>query len=660
MKSIIEKLKDPRNAPWVGVAITALVLVIHALTYLVPVDDAFIAYRYAENFADGHGLVFNPDERVEGYTDFLWVALLAIFHWLGASTRIASQVMGIAAAATVVPVVYWAARECFGLGRWAALLPASVIAVSSSTAMWAGAGMETPLYMTLFTLAMTLFLLDLQSLSKFPFSGLVFGLAALTRPEAAGMFGVAVLSAAVFRATPWRTLLRCVAAFVVVVTPHFLFRLVYYGYPFPNTFYVKGQTNALVLAQGLKYLGAFVSAHGIWVLPFIVILLFASGRYMRRISGVAIAVLVFAFSYVAYVGGDFYIHWRFLVPYLPLLVLLANAGAWILGERLTRRRKTLEALGPVLITAVLTVSMLGAVFVLPRQQYSEKIEQVKKTFLDRRTFGKWLRSNYPSDTKIAIAALGIIPYYSGFYAIDMLGLTDEHIAHREMAAGKKVPFIAGHTKFDSDYVLSKEPDIVVVEIVVEPKVDEGSIGTQQFYEHTVKLGWGATYDLLGKQTFRFRYSPRLAPLPSGERHLYFERDPALENLMAALSTNAGDYFTYVSLAAQARRQGLFKAAIAALGRAMDLTDDTLQVLTLIAHMYLEWGKFDEAYEAFRDIRRAYPEDPHSLHGMALSKYRAGDMKQAVRLWEEYLRTAPRDHPDMARVRRLMQEARKKQ
>ena len=40
-------------------------------------DDAFISYRYAENLFNGHGIVFNPGERVEGYSNFLYVLLMA-------------------------------------------------------------------------------------------------------------------------------------------------------------------------------------------------------------------------------------------------------------------------------------------------------------------------------------------------------------------------------------------------------------------------------------------------------------------------------------------------------------------------------------------------------------------------------------------------------
>ncbi|HEY4491844.1 MAG TPA: hypothetical protein VI958_07560, partial [Acidobacteriota bacterium] len=40
-------------------------------------DDIFIGFRYAQNLVDGRGLVYNTGERVEGYTNFLWVLIMA-------------------------------------------------------------------------------------------------------------------------------------------------------------------------------------------------------------------------------------------------------------------------------------------------------------------------------------------------------------------------------------------------------------------------------------------------------------------------------------------------------------------------------------------------------------------------------------------------------
>src|SRR4051812_8768436 len=43
------------------------------------IDDAYISFRYARNFAHGDGLVYNLGERVEGYTNFLWTVILGLF-----------------------------------------------------------------------------------------------------------------------------------------------------------------------------------------------------------------------------------------------------------------------------------------------------------------------------------------------------------------------------------------------------------------------------------------------------------------------------------------------------------------------------------------------------------------------------------------------------
>src|SRR5688500_10224497 len=48
--------------------------------YYVLFDDAMISMRYAYNLAHGNGLVWNAGERVDGFTNPLWVGFMALFH----------------------------------------------------------------------------------------------------------------------------------------------------------------------------------------------------------------------------------------------------------------------------------------------------------------------------------------------------------------------------------------------------------------------------------------------------------------------------------------------------------------------------------------------------------------------------------------------------
>ena len=61
-------------------ALILFFLAAYALLWLVamepPLEDAFISLRCAKNFYNGQGLVFNPGERVEAYSNMLWTLLL--------------------------------------------------------------------------------------------------------------------------------------------------------------------------------------------------------------------------------------------------------------------------------------------------------------------------------------------------------------------------------------------------------------------------------------------------------------------------------------------------------------------------------------------------------------------------------------------------------
>ena len=59
--------------------------------YDVVQDDAYISLVYSKNLVAGDGLVFNLGERVEGYTNFLWVMLLAVPHALDVDAVAAQQ-----------------------------------------------------------------------------------------------------------------------------------------------------------------------------------------------------------------------------------------------------------------------------------------------------------------------------------------------------------------------------------------------------------------------------------------------------------------------------------------------------------------------------------------------------------------------------------------
>lgn len=90
-------LREGINARLIVLAVVVVTLacVARAMQLACLSDDGFISFRYAQNLAEGRGLVYNAGEYVEGYTNLLWTLALAGFMRLGAQPEIMSHVLGI-------------------------------------------------------------------------------------------------------------------------------------------------------------------------------------------------------------------------------------------------------------------------------------------------------------------------------------------------------------------------------------------------------------------------------------------------------------------------------------------------------------------------------------------------------------------------------------
>src|SRR5262245_53601913 len=82
-------------------------------------DDAFIMLRYARHVIDGAGPVWNPGERVEGYTSFLHLILTSAVGAFGVDLLSAARAVSAAAfCALVIVALACGAREAAGPWRW--------------------------------------------------------------------------------------------------------------------------------------------------------------------------------------------------------------------------------------------------------------------------------------------------------------------------------------------------------------------------------------------------------------------------------------------------------------------------------------------------------------------------------------------------------------
>ena len=324
-----------RTIFWTLAALATLAAALHAWSLRWTCDDAYISFRYAQHFVEGHGLVFNldPGERpVEGYTNFAWtmwlavgIALfggdLALEHW--------SIVWGVAChAATVLLLasIAWRASS----GRAVVPIAACGYAAIHHAASLAPAGLETAMF-TLLVTGMLRYSLALRCGREAWLLGFLGVLAAMTRPDGAlpvAMAGLFVAYDAWKRGAP-RLLVGYVLPFLLVFVPYLLWRHSYYGYWLPNTFYAKSGTGSYA-PQGLRYVVPFVTCY--WPLLLAVVPcawfvlrrpdpLAAISAFLGRRPWLAIGAYVGSYvAFVLYVGGDFMFA-RFLIPVLPAVLL---------------------------------------------------------------------------------------------------------------------------------------------------------------------------------------------------------------------------------------------------------------------------------------------------------------------------------------------------
>ena len=446
--------------------IASLVLCWQGDRYHVTQDDAFTAFVYAKNLATGQGLTFNPSERVEGYTNFLWVLIMTLPHLLSSDIpRIANLLAVLCTVATVVLLYFCGQNFRPQRPMVFALVAPILLATNGAMAFWTFSGMETALFTLLLTAGGYRYIRDLDGTAESHWTGALFGLAALTRPEGLLAFGITSLHhliATVPRNTAtlskW---FRWTIPFFILVVPHFAFRYYYYDQLLPNTFYAKSAPRAIALQHGIEYTWDFLSACGLWGLILISPLTLLSQR--RRRWGSYAALMLWAYTaYIVLIGGDVLGAQRFYVPLLPLIYLTLQEGIYELARKVPARGRGLRTrLAPGITGAVFAVTS-GMVW-HSYKGLDEKILDLRRLVVSHndKLHGLVAYLNDQPDTEklvVATSAIGIPRYFTQARVIDLLGLTDAEVAHSsETISGLDTPSIL--RRQHTDYVLAEVPDI---------------------------------------------------------------------------------------------------------------------------------------------------------------------------------------------------------
>ncbi len=408
-------------------------------------EDAFITFRHIENFISGYGPVFNPGERVEGFSHVLWFYILSLFRWIGFTIKASAIIPSLILSFTAIYIFLFKINP-FKNEKTILNFSAPALLSASAFTDFGTSGLETPLsYLLLILYAK--FLLEEDFYKNPILFGFLISLMVFTRPDF-GVFLIIVLLFFLFelynKKINFVFLLKFSFSSIIPLFLYEIFRMGYYAAIFPNPVYTKSATGSYFLA-GINYFLDF--SEGSLFLPvliFALIIFFKDKKFIGRKI-----VLLSGFTHMFFVirgGGDF-MHGRFL---LPSFILLSVGTIGILDNYFSRNRKR-EVLSFFLIIFIYIIGLS----VKPAQKrghyfnrggisderfayYKDRNIPIKYLFKENlifmwKTIGenyKYLTDKSKLNIRIAYKNVGFIGYYSGkrVYVLDKLGLTDPIVA----------------------------------------------------------------------------------------------------------------------------------------------------------------------------------------------------------------------------------------
>lgn len=430
--------------------------IVEGRRYFALFDDALISLRYAENLAAGNGLVWNPGERIEGYTNLLWTLVLAGVHMLPldrSGVCLAIQILGI-------PLL-WACLWCtVRLSRACRLLPIGACCALLLTALhynlifFSLMGMETALLTVLLTAGLTASVAAFQKRAGSLASSPWYALAVLCRLDSVVVVAFAYGFELVCVRRGRAKTIAAGAIVAAVLAGHFLWRHAYYGEWLPNTYYLKatGWPLGERLLTGLEQSTWIGMAFGLPLLLASLTLLRPRRRFVLLIG--AFSALL---AYHVYVGGDAWPLNRFVIPASIALFVAAAQGLHVAYRMLVSdrsRAKSFALHGTCVVVCLLAldgVHLEHLLLIQPPQTVRENRMNMR--------FVRAIDQIASPAARVAVVYAGVVPYFSGRLAIDLYGKCDREIARLPAIPGIRR---AGHNKFDFRWSLqAHEPDIVL-------------------------------------------------------------------------------------------------------------------------------------------------------------------------------------------------------
>ena len=466
---------------YAGIYIFKTSFVVDGERYFVLFDDAMISMRYARNLTSGDGLVWNPGgERVEGYTNPLWVGFMAVFHLLPIASSKMSLLIQISGAILLIVnlIIIKKLAELLSGSTLTALMSVILTAFYTPLNNWGLQGMEVSALVLIVSISLWLTLKYIRVNKFSPLIYVLLGIGTLIRIDMAVIYIVVFFYLSVVLSDHRRqNLFWGLGFFVLFILSQTIFRLTYYGDLLPNTFYLKvgGYPFTLRILRGIYVLFQFV-----WRFNWLLFLFHLSILIFRRDREILLlfVVIIAQIAYSIYVGGDAWEHRggsnRYISIVMPSYFILFVYAAYLVWGAIIDKwqpdSKWIVSWANIGMVVFILASMVNFNMILNFRSLERWLLIRQPIFIEGNKeyvqIANALKKITKPDARIGVVSAGAIPYFTDLEAVDFLGKNDPVIAREPTHGASGIRSISdfrpGHMKWNYDYSIGElKPDIIV-------------------------------------------------------------------------------------------------------------------------------------------------------------------------------------------------------
>ena len=315
MNQSIQSHSRIHNKTIIGLLCLAYTIILTRTAWIC--DDAYITLRTVDNFTQGHGLRWNPLERVQTYTHPLWLFLLSSIHIITREVYYTTVSLSIIVSVSAFFLVLTGCRQSI----IHTIMCGTALICSKSFTDYSTSGLENPLTHLLLVIFIQLVMKKRPSRKWSFICGLTACLGILNRLDTILIF--------ILPLTHYLIQLRNLKCWVAAGLGLFplvaweLFSLIYYGFPFPNTAYAKlmGDIPLMLRLDQAFYSFAYLlirDPQTILILAVVpAMVLYAK---IRAWIPLCLGILLYL-AYIIWIGGDFMGGRFFTTPFLMAVIM---------------------------------------------------------------------------------------------------------------------------------------------------------------------------------------------------------------------------------------------------------------------------------------------------------------------------------------------------